>query len=238
MKQNKVYENLIEEISRKYPQDYLEHREVESMLKLMEGVYDKVFWKVFFEDTPRWTEGGKYKRVEVLNCLVPHKPRILIGGHARHGKDTMAEILRDELDLRFISSSLYVAKALVYPELMRKYNYKSIKECYEDRVNKRKEWFDLISEYNKEDKVRLVKEILLTNDIYVGLRGGCEFDEALKQGLFDLTIWVDASGRLPLESLESNTLDPNKFDLVITNNTTEEDFRNKVLKFINIYAKK
>ena len=33
-------------------------------------------------------------------------------------------------------------------------------ECFEDRVNHRSEWFDLITNYNKEDRTRLTKEIL------------------------------------------------------------------------------
>jgi hypothetical protein len=41
-----------------------------------------------------------------------------------------------------------------------KYGYKTSEECFEDRVNHRSEWYDMICEYNLNDKAKLAKGIL------------------------------------------------------------------------------
>lgn len=153
---------------------------------------------------------------------------ILIIGHKRHGKDTCAEIFGKELDLEFTSSSVKAAEIFIYDALKEKYGYKDFQECFEDRVNHRAEWHDLIVDYNKDDKARLAKEILKDADIYVGMRSGAEIEECLKQNLFQLIIWVDASERLPLEDKSSFNIDKSYADIIIDNNGTEEQFRNRV----------
>jgi adenosyl cobinamide kinase/adenosyl cobinamide phosphate guanylyltransferase len=71
-------------------------------------------------------------------------PRLLVLGNARHGKDTFAEILRDNFGLKFISSSQAAADIFIYDELSEKYDYKTSEECYEDRSNHRAEWYNMI----------------------------------------------------------------------------------------------
>ena len=77
--------------------------------------------------------------------------------------------------------------------------YSDIEECYEDRVNHRKEWFDQIVAYNTPDLLRLAKEIYSVYDIYVGIRNRHEFEAAKDAGLFDFSIWVDRSKHFPSE---------------------------------------
>jgi hypothetical protein len=161
-------------------------------------------------------------------------PKLLILGHKRHGKDTLAEILRDEFGLKFKSSSIAASEIFLYDELKSKYGYQTPEECFEDRVNHRAEWHDLICEYNKEDKARLAKGILKEADCYVGMRSGIEIDECVKQGLFDLIIWVDASDRLPLEGKESFNIDRSYTDIIIENNGTYEEFNKRAIKLGNI----
>jgi hypothetical protein len=50
----------------------------------------------------------------------------------------------------------------------------------------------------------------------------------MNQGLFDLIIWVDASGRLPLEPSESFNIDISCADIIIENNGTLDEFKGKV----------
>lgn len=156
--------------------------------------------------------------------------KLLIIGHARHGKDTCAEILRDNFGLNFKSSSERAAEIFIYNELKDKYGYKDFMECYLDRMNHRAEWHDLICEYNENDKARLAKDILETNNTYVGMRSGVEIDACVEQDLFDLIIWVDASGRLPEEPSDSFNIDKSYADVIIDNNGTEEQFTKRVLK--------
>lgn len=123
------------------------------------------------------------------------KPRLLILGHGRHGKDTVAEILRDEHGYSFISSSYYVAEFVVQPELDRRgISYPSLKACYADRGNHRELWRDIIAEFNAEDPARLAKMILAECDCYVGMRTPREYVGS--RHLFDAVIWVDGASRV------------------------------------------
>lgn len=160
-------------------------------------------------------------------------PKVLIIAHKRFGKDTMAEILERHFHFTFESSSMAAARIFIYDELKDKYGYETFEECYEDRVNHRSEWYDLICEYNKDDKMRLAKEILNNSDCYVGMRDYYELEEAAK--LFDIVVWVDAEKRLPLEDKTSMTCTKQQADIIIENNTTLEDFKWKVLRLGNLF---
>ena len=164
-------------------------------------------------------------------------PKLLIIGAARWGKDSMAEILNEEFGFKFKSSSLAASEIFLYDALKDKYGYKTPEECFEDRINRRSEWYTLICEYNKDDKTRLAKEILKEADCYVGMRDDKEIEECMKQRLFDLIIWVDASKRLPLESSYSFNIDISLADIIIENNGTFEEFREKVVRLGKILLK-
>jgi dephospho-CoA kinase len=155
--------------------------------------------------------------------------KLLIIGHMRSGKDTLAEILNEVYGLKFISSSQACADIFIYDEMKDKYGYKTPEECFLDRVNHRAEWYQMICDYNKDDRARLAKEILKYNNTYVGMRDHDEIEECRKQGLFDLIIWVDASGRLPNEDSNSFNITKDDADIIIENNESLERFRMKAL---------
>jgi hypothetical protein len=156
--------------------------------------------------------------------------KILILGHARHGKDTLAEIYKNHFNLSFLSSSQACADIFIYDELKDKYGYKTPEECFLDRVNHRPEWFNMCCNYNKDDKARLAKEILKYNNTYVGMRDSEEIKECRKQGLFDVIIWVDAGERLPLEDSSSFNITKADADFIIENNGTYDEFVTKALR--------
>jgi hypothetical protein len=156
-------------------------------------------------------------------------PKLLIIGHARHGKDTLAEIFRDRFGMTFQSSSQAAADIFIYEELKQKFGYNTSEECFEDRVNHRPLWHQMIKDYNLEDKAKLAKGILENADCYVGMRDGGEINECVKQGLFNAIIWVDASDRKPLEAKSSFTIDKSYADFIIDNNYTLEDFERKAI---------
>lgn len=154
--------------------------------------------------------------------------KILIIGHARHGKDTLAEMLRDRYGLRFKSSSLAAAEIFIFEELKDKYGYETFEECFADRVNHRAEWHDLICDFNKYDKTELAKHILENNEVYVGMRSNEEVECCLDDGLFDLVVGV-FDPRKPLEHSDSFNIDIwEKSDLIIPNAGTLEEFGYKV----------
>jgi len=164
--------------------------------------------------------------------------KLLILGHCRHGKDSMAEILRDEFGMTFESSSQSASDIFLYDLLKEKYGYETSEECFEDRHNHRQEWYESICEYNKDDKARLAKGIMERTNCYVGMRDRDEIKECIKQELFDLIVWVDASDRLPEEPATSFNIDKGCADIIIENNGTYEEFYEKVLRFGNtIYNK-
>lgn len=164
--------------------------------------------------------------------------KLLILGNARHGKDTLAELFQEHFGLTFMSSSQASADFFLYDLLKNKYGYKTPEECFEDRVNHRDEWYLAICDYNKDNRARLASEILKKADCYVGMRDKAEFDECVKQNLFDLIIWVDASKRLPLEPGTSFNINMSDADIVIENNGTYEEFVKKAKRIGSAIFKK
>ena len=162
--------------------------------------------------------------------MINKKIKLCIVGHCRHGKDSLAEILNEEFGYTFESSSQSAANIFLYVLLKDKYDYKTPEECFEDRVNHRQEWYEAICEYNKDDKARLAKGILERSDAYIGMRDREEIEECMRQGIFDLIIWVDASERLPMEDASSFNIDKSCADIIIENNNDYESFKKSVIR--------
>lgn len=162
------------------------------------------------------------------SSLVAESPingeKVLVMGYARHGKDTVCELLANRYGLKFTSSSWFCAERIAFPALKDKYGYKDVEECYNDRSNHRAEWFDLITAHNTPDKSRLGREIFQENDVYCGIRNAREFHALKNAGVFHWAIWVDASERgMPVEGRDSCTVEPWMADFVLDNNGSVED---------------
>jgi dephospho-CoA kinase len=151
------------------------------------------------------------------------KPKLLILGHARHGKDTVSEMLRDSYGYSFVSSSYFLAEEVLFPLLKDKYGYATAGECFADRANHRAEWFNAIRDYNRLDATTLGRAIFKVHDLYCGLRNQTEFHAMRNTKVFDLAIWVDASDRKEPESRASCTVEPWMADYVLDNNGSLED---------------
>lgn len=146
--------------------------------------------------------------------------KLLIIGHGRHGKDTVAEGLVERMPtLSFMSSSMFVAQTVVRKDLEDiGINYLDLEDCYEDRVNHREFWRDSIARYCNPPE-RMAQEILSDHDIYVGMRTRREFYAS--RHLFDEVIWVDRSKILPMErSCELTRWDATYY---FNNNNGKED---------------
>jgi len=120
---------------------------------------------------------------------------ILLLGHARHGKDSVAHIW-EAIGLRCIGSSEAALELFVFEQLRDKKGYLTPAECFNDRVNHRQEWFDLIVEFNKGNRARLAQHIFGMADVYVGMRSQLEF-EATMAYITPIVAWVDRSQHLP-----------------------------------------
>lgn len=170
-------------------------------------------------------------------------PRLMILGHARHGKDTVSELFATRYNLSFVSSSFFVAERAVQPYLAAKgIEYPSLDACYADRVNHRADWFNAIADYNSVDPARLGRELFAEHDIYCGLRSLREFSALYKERAFDVAIWVDRSNTkgyirdalykgsiveydasAPVEPRFSCSVTPNLADFVLDNNGSLDD---------------
>lgn len=158
------------------------------------------------------------------------KLKLMILGYARHGKDTVAEILYNNLGLTFISSSFAAAEKVMRPFLAAKgITYASLDECYADRVNHRQDWYEQIKAYNTPDNARLAREIYAKSDIYVGIRSSVELDAIRKEGLFDYSIWVDRSKLAEPESAASCSVTKEMANYVLDNNGTLEQLKTNTL---------
>lgn len=150
--------------------------------------------------------------------------KIMLLGHAQHGKDTIAEMLSAKHKLKFMSSSYFVAERAVRPYLAeRGISYATLDECYADRVNHRADWYAAIALYNSADAARLGCELFAEFDIYVGLRSLREFAALYQRRAFNICWWVDASQRIPAEPRSSITVNPTLADITIDNNGSLEE---------------
>jgi len=122
--------------------------------------------------------------------------KLLILGHGRHGKDTVAEIMRYDYGLKFVSSS-EICTPIARKWLADYYDivYSSNIECFNDRHNHRTSWANAISSFNMVDRTKLTRMILHDNDIYVGMRKLNEYTPSVH--LFDYVLYVDALIRIP-----------------------------------------
>ena len=152
--------------------------------------------------------------------------KILILGHARHGKDTVAELLRYKLGLSFTSSSM-AALDVIYPALQAirrdfaQEEYSCESAAFNNRVHCRDTWKELISLYNTPDKSALCKKILAENDMYVGMRCQKEYDATRK--LFSHIVWVEATDRCPdRDPTMTIAFDPRWMDVIYNNGSLEE----------------
>ena len=154
---------------------------------------------------------------------------VIIFGHKQHGKDTACEYLEAKYGVSFASSSLFACQLFLFEQMHKEgHSYETIEECFADRVNHRKYWYEAIRDYNTPDKTRLGTKLFSKNDVYCGIRDLEEFRALKAAGMVRLAIFIDASGRLEKEDPESMKMDIEDADIVITNNSTLEEFYTKL----------
>ncbi len=146
--------------------------------------------------------------VEVVCLADTHYPTVLVLGHARHGKDTVADFLLKLTESSYASSS-EVAIQLLEEQIVERLRltdnelYYQFKEFFvtsglprwraimDFRYQKgmREILFDAIREFTKDDPSRLAVEVFASGSaIYVGMRSKVEFEAS--RGLFDYVLGV------------------------------------------------
>lgn len=163
------------------------------------------------------------------------KPKLLILGYARHGKDTVAEMLRDDYGFNFMSSSEFVAREIMWDNWGVAV-YPTFEEMFADRVNHRTLWMQMISAYNTPDKTRTASTMVNRDgyDMYVGMRRLDELKACREARIFDAVIWVDRSQFLEPEIGSMDiTMGNSNYDYLIDNNGSLEELKTKVEKLIH-----
>ena len=156
------------------------------------------------------------------------RPKLLIIGHGRHGKDTVGEILRDKFGFKFTSSSWFCAEETIWDNWGCAV-YDTLEDMYDDRANHRQLWAEMISAYNIPDKTKTAATMISRGfDMYVGMRKKDELEACREAGIFDLIVWVDRSEHLPPEPITSMDLVEADADVTIDNNGTLDDLARNV----------
>lgn len=165
--------------------------------------------------------------------MVRKTPKLMVVGHARHGKDTVAEMLVRMFNLTFIGTSMICAKTIMLPAFQVKgVCYCTAQQCFDDRANHRVFWYDTICQYNSPDKAKLGRAVYRTCDIYSGVRDWRELVAIKNEGLCDLIIWVDRTDHLPPEGEGSMRVKPWMADCILDNNGTLDDLQANLINLM------
>lgn len=172
--------------------------------------------------------------------LKTKRPKLMIVGHARHGKDTVCTMLA-KYGYKWVSSSWACGQIAVWPKLLEMRDkhdptvmcvpYITFQEAFDDRANHRAFWFQCIKDYNTPDETRLAREIFADHDIYCGIRRAEELAACREQKVCDFTIWVDRSKHVGMEHTSSCTVRPFQADWTLDNNGTLEQTEWKIEQF-------
>lgn len=150
--------------------------------------------------------------------------KILLIGGANVGKKTTGKLMADMYQLKYGGSiSNFALKHVVFPKL--KHRYTTTEECFQDRHNHRKEWFQIITDFNQKDKGRLYKEMVKDSDVIVGLRNVNEL--LAVRHLFEYVLWIKRD-KVPLEKHSSCSVSEHDADATVLNNGDLENLSNNI----------
>lgn len=156
------------------------------------------------------------------------RPKLLVIGYARHGKDTVGELLAKIYGFRFTSSSWFCAQEVLW-DAWGCAVYDSIEEMFEDRMNHRVLWMQMISAYNTPDKTKTARTMIERGfDMYVGMRRLDELMACREAEVFDHVIWVDRSKHMPPE-IGSTDIHAHHADHILDNNGDLGDLEEAIL---------
>lgn len=113
-------------------------------------------------------------------------PKIAICGHGQAGKDTAARILTLLTPLRLGRTTSEVIAPHRAAELGI-----SVDEAFAQRHTERDIWYELGNRLRAHDAAYLVRETLRDGEICVGIRDPEELLAARREGLIDITLWID-----------------------------------------------
>lgn len=150
--------------------------------------------------------------------------KILVLGYSRVGKSTAAEILAQHLNTKFANTSDEIVEGLA-----RELNISP------DEIRKKKEQYRMqLFQYGRRmqeaDAFWPQNVQLEYADILTGLRSPDEVKAAREHGVYDVIIWIDRPGYY---KSETDKLTADCADVVIYNDGTIEDLRDKLIGLVD-----
>lgn len=161
---------------------------------------------------------------------ISDRPKLLIVGYGRHGKDYLAERIEDKTQLRYGGSTSWAA----LPHVAASLNMHP-QRAWESRQLHRDYWFDFCNFLRRDDPLFLIREVLCSGDLVVGIRDKEEMHAARESGLFRRIIWVDAYRRLGTVDTTVK-FGPADCDEIISNNGSRDDFEPAINSLIERLA--
>jgi hypothetical protein len=151
--------------------------------------------------------------------------KVLVVGHAQHGKDTVCEEIAAATGLKNAgTTSVYLAKYVAAREGV------DVDTAYANRRRSeadRQRWRQIGDEIRTNDPALLVREAFKVGEVTGGCRGLPEITAVRSEGLADLIVWVDASPRVGPDS--TMEFGPEWADVVLLNSAPDEHvFRSRV----------
>ncbi len=121
--------------------------------------------------------------------------KVLVIGADGAGKDTFADILSKATGLSYDSMAGSTSRAILYKHFAQNVtNLTDLEEIYRNRRNNREEWFEAGERLRNQDKCALLRWCFNRGDIATGVRTIEEIEEAKKQTIVDVILWVERPG--------------------------------------------
>lgn len=123
------------------------------------------------------------------------KPRLLLVGWGRCGKDCAAEFMDTHLGLRYCGSTSWSALPLMAEKLGQ-----HPQMAWEHRHENRKLWKDYCDEFRRDNPLLLVQRALNSGgQVVTGIRDRVEILAAKEAKIFRNILWIDRYG-VPVDS--------------------------------------
>lgn len=152
-------------------------------------------------------------------------PTLAICGPGRSGKDTACEWFRDNTPLTFVGGCSWSARHYMASRLSQDLGrLVTAEEAYASRHEDRMKWYAYLNEYRAADPARLVRDVLQENDLVCGIRDFKELLTAQREGLLDLTVWVDRA--VQKDPTLGYTAD--YCDITVMNHGSKEEFYDRL----------
>lgn len=122
--------------------------------------------------------------------------KLIVNGHAQHGKDYLSDLLAKELGMRKLNASMFFSETVMLRAFPGQWT--CVEDCYLDRVNHRALWYQMMRMGDWQ------KRLMEISDIFCGHRNISEHVE-MSFGSSEpyLRVWVEWEGK-PAEPASSS----------------------------------